>query len=135
MDPRGAASGRTSREVSEEQAERILNALLDAGVNYIDTSIDYGLSEERIGKYVGHRRSEYFLASKCGCLVGGERGEGGYTHVFTPENIVAGVNQSLQRLQTDYLDLVQFHQSPSKAQLEEHGGLQALQDLQREGKV
>jgi aryl-alcohol dehydrogenase-like predicted oxidoreductase len=135
MDLRGAASGRSTREVSEEQAERILNALLDAGVNYIDTSIDYGLSEERIGKYIGHRRSEYFLASKCGCLVGGERGESGYAHVFTRENIVAGVNQSLRRLQTDYLDLVQFHASPSKAQLEEHGGLQALLDLQSEGKV
>ena len=38
-------------------------------------------------------------------------------------------------MKTDYLDLVQFHASPSKAELEEHGGLQALQDLQRRGKV
>ena len=38
-------------------------------------------------------------------------------------------------MKTDYLDLVQFHASPSKAQLEEHGGLEALQDLQRQGKV
>jgi aryl-alcohol dehydrogenase-like predicted oxidoreductase len=139
MELRGAPRG---RDVSEEQAERILNAVLDAGVNFIDTSIDYGVAEERIGKYISHRRSEYFLASKCGCLAGdlaqnppsprpGQRSP----HVFTPENIVEGVNQSLRRMRTEYLDLVQFHSSPSKAELEEHGGLQALQDLQRQGKV
>src|SRR3954469_23627561 len=139
MELRGAPRG---RDTSEEQAERILNAVLDAGVNFIDTSVDYGVAEERIGKYISNRRSEYFLASKCGCLTGdlaanpparlpGQNNP----HVFTPENIVAGVEQSLRRMKTDYLDLVQFHSSPSKAQLEEYGGLQALQDLQQQGKV
>src|SRR3954454_20412104 len=51
--------------ISEEQAEQGLNAVLDVGINYVDTSIDYGLSEERIGKYLAHRRSEFSLASKC----------------------------------------------------------------------
>ena len=55
------------RPVSDEQADRVLNAVLDAGINLIDTSIDYGLSEERIGRFLSHRRSEYFLATKCGC--------------------------------------------------------------------
>ena len=133
MELRGAPRG---REVSDEAADRILNALLDAGVNYIDTSIDYGLSEERIGQFISGRRSEYYLASKCGCFVGDEAAAGGrFPHVFTRENIVAGVNQSLARMKTDYLDLVQFHASPTKAELEEHGGLQALLDLQKEGKV
>ena len=67
MELRGAPRG---RDVSDEQAERILNAVLDAGVNFIDTSIDYGVAEERIGRYISRRRSEYFLASKCGCLAG-----------------------------------------------------------------
>ncbi len=139
MELRGAPRG---RDVSEAQAERILNAVLDAGINFIDTSVDYGVAEERIGRYISHRRSEYFLASKCGCVAGdlaknppplqpGQRSP----HVFTAENIVQGVNQSLERMKTDYLDLVQFHSSPSRAQLEEHGGLEALQDLQRQGKV
>ena len=133
MELRGAPRG---RDVSEEQAERILNAALDAGVNFIDTSPDYGVSEERIGRYISQRRSEFYLASKCGCLVGAAAQQGGRNpHVFTPENIVAGVNQSLARMKTDYLDLVQFHASPSRAKLEEHGGLQALLDLQKEGKV
>jgi aryl-alcohol dehydrogenase-like predicted oxidoreductase len=137
----GPGTGGDRREVTDQEAERILNAVLDSGINYIDTSIDYGLSEERIGKFISHRRSEYFLASKCGCIAEGTpvpesaAGGRGFTHVFTADNIIRGVNQSLRRLQTDHLDLVQFHQSPNRMQLEEHGALEALQDLQREGKV
>jgi aryl-alcohol dehydrogenase-like predicted oxidoreductase len=105
--------------------------------HYIDTSIDYGLSEERIGRYISHRRAEYYLASKCGCLVGappmprGQRGQ----HVFTRDNVVAGVEQSLVRMKTDYLDVVQFHSSPSRQTLEEHGALDALLELKEVGKV
>ena len=71
-----------ARDITEAQAETILNKVLDAGINYIDTSIDYGLSEERIGRYISHRRTEYYLASKCGCLVGAPptpRGQRGNT--------------------------------------------------------
>jgi aryl-alcohol dehydrogenase-like predicted oxidoreductase len=134
MELRGGSRG---RPLTEQEADVILHAVLDAGINYIDTSIDYGASEERIGRAIAHRRSEYYLASKCGCLVGpaGQEMGGGSPHVFTPENIVAGVEQSLRRLRTDYLDVVQFHHNPSRAQLEEHGGLEALLDLQRQGKV
>jgi aryl-alcohol dehydrogenase-like predicted oxidoreductase len=134
MELRGAPRG---RDVTEAQAETILNAALDAGINYIDTSIDYGLSEERIGRYIAHRRSEFYLASKCGCLVGaiqalpGQRGQ----HVFTRENIQKGVEQSLARMKTDYLDVVQLHASPSKETLEEHGALDALLELKEAGKV
>ena len=134
MELRGAPRG---RDVTEAQAETILNAVLDAGINYIDTSIDYGLSEERIGRYIGHRRSEFYLASKCGCLVGaspappGQRGQ----HVFTRDNVLKGVEQSLARMKADYLDVVQFHASPSKEILEEHGGLEALLELKDAGKV
>ena len=56
--------------IDDEDAGRLLNAVLDGGINLIDTSIDYGRSEELIGRYLGHRRDEYFLASKCGCPLG-----------------------------------------------------------------
>jgi aryl-alcohol dehydrogenase-like predicted oxidoreductase len=56
--------------ISDDDAGRLLNEVLDAGINLIDTSIDYGRSEELIGRYLGHRRGEFFLASKCGCLLG-----------------------------------------------------------------
>ena len=134
MELRGAPRG---RDVSEAQAETILNAVLDAGINYIDTSIDYGLSEERIGHYIAHRRAEYYLASKCGCLVGAAQAPAGQrnAHVFTRDNVIKGVEQSLARMKTDYIDVVQFHASPSKETLEEHGALEALLDLKEAGKV
>src|SRR3954453_7410743 len=102
MELRGGARG---RPIDDEQAYRILNAVLDAGVNYIDTSIDYGVSEERIGRYISHRRSEYYLASKCGCLVGAPTAPVGQVspHFYTRDNIIAGVEQSLARMKTDYL--------------------------------
>src|SRR2546425_13208201 len=99
MELRGAPRG---RGVTEEQAEAILHAVLDAGINYIDTSIDYGMSEERIGRYVADRRSAYYLASKCGCVVGATPAPRGQRnpHVFTRDNIIAGVEQSLVRMKT-----------------------------------
>jgi aryl-alcohol dehydrogenase-like predicted oxidoreductase len=126
-----------NRDITDADAERLLNAVLDAGINYIDTAPDYGQSEERIGKYIAHRRSEYVLCSKCGCLVGTPSSASARTggHVFTAENIVAGVEQSLRRMRTDYLDVVQFHGNPTPAQLHDQGGLDALLDLQRQGKV
>jgi len=135
MELRGAPR---AREISDEQSEQILRAVLDSGINYIDTSIDYGLSEERIGRYIGGRRNEFFLASKCGCLAqpaAPPTTTGPSPHVFTRDNVVAGVEQSLRRLQTDHLDVVQFHASPTKQVLEEEGALDALLDLQRQGKV
>jgi aryl-alcohol dehydrogenase-like predicted oxidoreductase len=125
------------REVTDADAAAILNAVLDAGINYIDTSIDYGVSEERIGNAIAHRRAEYYLASKCGCLVGPQAAQasGRAPHVFTAENVKAGVEQSLQRMKTDYLDVVQFHASPTPAELRENGALDALLELQQQGKV
>jgi aryl-alcohol dehydrogenase-like predicted oxidoreductase len=134
MELRGAPR---ARDISDGQAETILGAVLDARINYIDTSIDYGFSEERIGRYIAHRRDDYYLASKCGCLVGAPpapRGERS-PHVFGRENIIAGVEQSLRRMKTDYLDVVQFHISPSRQTLEENGALDALLQLQAAGKV
>jgi aryl-alcohol dehydrogenase-like predicted oxidoreductase len=133
MELRGAPR---ARDTTEAEAETVLNAVLDAGINYIDTSIDYGVSEERIGRYISHRRSEYYLASKCGCLVGAPAVRGQRSpHVFTRDNILAGVEQSLVRMKTDYLDVVQFHISPSKQTLEENGALEAVQELRQAGKV
>ena len=132
----GGASGRSDRgrDVSPEQAGEVLNAVLDAGINFIDTSPDYGASEAMIGRFISHRRDEYVLASKCGCIVA-DSARGGARHVFTRENVVAGVEQSLERMRTDHLDLVQFHGNPTRAELAAEGGLEALQALRDAGKV
>jgi len=128
MELRGGPRG---PEITDEQAETILNAVLDNGINFIDTSIDYGRSEELIGRYISHRRDEYFLASKCGCVVDGQQGE----HIHTAENIRKGVENSLKRLKTDHLDLVQFHRSLTKEEFEKDGALQEALKLRDEGKV
>jgi aryl-alcohol dehydrogenase-like predicted oxidoreductase len=134
MELRGAPSG---PQISDEDAGVLLNTVLDSGVNFIDTSIDYGRSEELIGRYIGHRRDEYFLASKCGCPMtaypaGTPRP---LPHDFSPANVRAGVEQSLRRLGTDRLDLVQVHISPSRAELESAGTIECLEQLQGEGKI
>jgi aryl-alcohol dehydrogenase-like predicted oxidoreductase len=132
MELRGA-----DRAADAGTAGEILNAVLDAGINFIDTSPDYGVSEELIGEHISNRRDEFFLASKCGCPVNQPPPAEGQRppHVFTPENIRAAVEQSLRRMRTDHLDLVQFHISPSRDTLEENGAVEALTELRDEGKT
>jgi aryl-alcohol dehydrogenase-like predicted oxidoreductase len=133
MELRGQPRG---PEITDEDAGRLLNAVLDDGINLIDTSPDYGRSEELIGTYLGHRRDEYFLASKCGCLIEiPADAVPPYPHDYSPKNVRADVEQSLRRLRTDRLDLVQVHMSPSQATLEENHTVETLKELQAEGKV
>ena len=133
MELRGLPRG---PEITDEDAGRMLNAVLDGGINLIDTSPDYGRSEELIGSYLGHRRAEFFLASKCGCPLEAPAGAPPpYPHDYSPRNVRADVEQSLRRLRTDHLDLVQVHMSPSKATLEENHTVETLKDLRAEGKV
>lgn len=129
MELRGAPAG---PPISDDDAQKVLNAVLDAGINLIDTSIDYGRSEEFIGRFIAHRRSEYFLASKCGCVPGAGMGA---EHIHTADNVRRGVENSLRLMKTDHLDLVQFHRSLTRRELEEHGALGCALSLKEEGKV
>jgi aryl-alcohol dehydrogenase-like predicted oxidoreductase len=133
MELRGRPRG---PEITDSDAGRLLNAVLDGGINLIDTSPDYGRSEELIGAHIGHRRDEFFLASKCGCpLESPADAPPPYPHDYRPANVRADVEQSLRRLRTDRLDLVQVHMSPSRATLEQDHTVETLKDLQAEGKV
>jgi aryl-alcohol dehydrogenase-like predicted oxidoreductase len=134
MELRGPVPGFVGREIDPADAKTILNAVLDAGIDLIDTSPDYGRSEELIGEFISDRRSDYFLASKCGCAVNPPPGERP-PHVFTRANVRAGVEQSLRRMKTDHIDLVQFHISPSRAELEANDSIAELVELKREGKI
>jgi aryl-alcohol dehydrogenase-like predicted oxidoreductase len=129
MELRGAPTG---PDLSADDAAALLNELLDAGVNFIDTSIDYGRSEDVIGDLIAQRRDEYVLASKCGCVPGAPQGS---DHVHTAENIRNGVEASLRRMKTDHLDLVQFHRSLHAEEFDADGALSELLALQTEGKV
>jgi aryl-alcohol dehydrogenase-like predicted oxidoreductase len=118
--------------IADEEAGKILNVVLDAGINFIDTSIDYGRSEELIGAYISSRRAEYFLASKCGCIPGKLDDA---PHVHTAANIRAGVEHSLRMLKTDYLDLLQVHHSVSRQVLEAEGTIAEMLKIKAEGKT
>jgi aryl-alcohol dehydrogenase-like predicted oxidoreductase len=133
MELRGLPRG---PQIADEDAGRVLNTVLDEGINLIDTSPDYGRSEELIGAHIGHRRDEYFLASKCGCpLELPTDTPPPYPHDYSPRNVRADVEQSLRRLRTDRLDLVQVHMSPSVAELADNHTVETLGELKDEGKV
>ncbi|MFO1221424.1 MAG: aldo/keto reductase [Burkholderiaceae bacterium] len=129
--------GSPGRPADHASAAALLHAVLDAGINFIDTSPDYGESEELIGEALASRRDEFVLASKCGCPCGTvqQRTLGASAHDYTRANIRRGVEDSLRRLRTDRLDLLQVHLSPARAVLERDDTLGELQRLQREGKV
>jgi aryl-alcohol dehydrogenase-like predicted oxidoreductase len=123
------------RPVTDEQADAILNAVLDAGINLIDTANDYGRSEEFIGRFISHRRAQYFLATKCGCTVVRKDEHTDETpHVWTRENLFRCVEESLSRMKTDYVDLIQLH-NPTVEQCEAGNLVEALQDMREQGKA
>jgi len=123
--------------LTSRQAGILLNAVVDNGINFIDTSPDYGYAEILLGEHLSQRRSEFFLASKCGCPI--EDVEVPHDqrkpHDFSCHNVRAGVEQSLRRLRTDYLDLVQFHLSPSRTELTSQDSIAELLKLKDEGKL
>jgi aryl-alcohol dehydrogenase-like predicted oxidoreductase len=121
--------GAADRRVwNEDLAESMCNSVLEAGINYVDTANDYGRSEEFIGKLISHRRDEFYLASKCGCVPGGG------SHVWTEENAFRGLHESLSRLKTDYLDLMQLH-NPTVNECERGRLVAALNEMRDQGKV
>lgn len=113
--------------VSEDYAGHLLNEVLDAGINLIDTARGYGLSEERIGRHLARRRGEFVLSTKVGYGIPGFAD-------WTFECIVAGVEAALGRMRTDVLDIVHLHSCPLHV-LEQGDVVRALEDCQRAGKL
>jgi aryl-alcohol dehydrogenase-like predicted oxidoreductase len=110
---------------------RIIHRALDAGINFVDTADAYshGESEEIVGKALKGRRDDVVLASK----VHYPMGEGPNRRGNSRRWIMAEVENSLRRLQTDHLDLYQVHRPDPTVDLEET--LSALSDLIHSGKV
>jgi aryl-alcohol dehydrogenase-like predicted oxidoreductase len=133
MELRGGGRG---PQIDDAEAGRLLHAVLDGGITLIDTSIDYGRSEELIGRFLADRRDEFFLASKCGCMLDLDPDTPPpYPHDWSAANVRAGVEQSLRRLRTDRLDLVQVHLSPTVEEMAAGGTIEEMMALRAEGKV
>lgn len=114
--------------VPAETVGALLNSALDAGLNVIDTAECYGGSEEAIGQTVAHRRSEYFLFTKCGHAAGLELSD------WDPKMLEQSIERSLKRLKTDYLDLIQLH-SCSEEMLKQGDVIAVLQRARDAGKT
>ena len=107
---------------------RLLESALDAGLNVIDTAACYKDGEELIGKTVSHRRQDYYLFTKCGHLNG---------HKFpdwSPQSLETSIDRSLQRLRTDYLDLIQLHSCEEEI-LKQGAAIEVLQRAKDKGKT
>jgi Predicted oxidoreductases (related to aryl-alcohol dehydrogenases) len=115
-------------EVGTQEVLNTLNKALDCGINYIDTAPAYGngYSETLVGQVMKYRRDECVLASKV-------------WYELDKPGVIASVHESLQRLQTDYIDILQIHgrmYKPDEVEHILHGGpLQALVELKEAGKI
>ena len=117
--------------ISEEATDTLLNRALDLGYDFLDTATLYGFgeSERRIGKFLKHRRDEFVLASKC--VLGFKDGQ--RTLDARPESIIAACEASLERLQTDVIDLYYMHRPDPRVPIEDSVG--ALKTLVEQGKI
>jgi aryl-alcohol dehydrogenase-like predicted oxidoreductase len=125
----GALMFATSMGNAQEESARIIHKALDAGINFIDTADAYGDSEEVVGKALKGRRDDVVLATKFGRPAGQGPNQQGASRRW----IITAAENSLRRLQTDYIDLYQLHRPDPGTDIEET--LSALTDLIRGGKV
>jgi len=123
----GAAMGNPDHDDSI----RIIHRALDAGINFVDTADRYsgGESEVVVGKALKGRRDNVVLATKVNGAMGDDPNQQGNSRRW----IMAEVENSLRRLQTDHIDLYQIHRPDPDTDIEET--LSALSDLIRSGKV
>jgi aryl-alcohol dehydrogenase-like predicted oxidoreductase len=122
----------------DEEARRVFDASLDAGINLIDTANVYseGHSEELTGEWIRGKRDRVVVATKCGFPMGmgmGTKPVGPHDRGLSRKHIIAACDASLTRLDTDYIDLYQVHIQDGSVPIEET--LRALDDLVTSGKV
>ena len=126
-------------QVDEENSRAILDAASEAGITFLDTADAYplgapsheekGRTEEILGRWLGNRRDDYVLATKCNAAMSDKPWDRGNSR----KHIVEACEASLRRLGTDYIDLYQLHGTDWDTPLEET--MRALDDLISAGKV
>jgi aryl-alcohol dehydrogenase-like predicted oxidoreductase len=110
-------------DVSQADADRTIDLVVENGINHFDTAASYGDSEIRLGPWVKHNRDSIFLASKTG--------------IRTAKEAYEEIQRSLERLQTDHLDLIQLHNLVDEDEWDtamgEDGALEAVVRARDEG--
>ena len=109
--------------VTQDEADAVLEIILKAGINHLDTAASYGEAELRMGPWMGEHRSKFFLATKTGDRSG--------------DAARASLERSLERLQVDQVDLIQLHNLVEEDEWEQAfakgGAVEALQRAREEG--
>lgn len=114
-------------DLTDKEVSYLLNSILDLGINFLDTARAYGLSEERIGRFISHRRDEFILSTKVGYGIPGYQD-------WTQAIISAGIDYALKLLRTDHIDIVHLHSCPIHV-LENNGVAEALRECLEQGKI
>jgi aryl-alcohol dehydrogenase-like predicted oxidoreductase len=124
----GLGTNNFGRGMQADEVLPVVNAALDSGINFFDTSDSYGDSEERLGQALGRHRDEVVIATKFGSPVDKDSTGGA-----APEYLRRAVERSLSRLGTDRIDLYQLHKPDPQTPIADTLG--ALDELVSEGKV
>ncbi|NYV66021.1 aldo/keto reductase [Bacillus sp. Gen3] len=125
--------GCMSLGTDENKAKDIIKAALDVGINYFDTAdlYDFGVNEEIVGKSLKSVRDQVIIATKVGNRW--NKDQTGWTWDPSKSYIKEAVKASLQRLQTDYIDLYQLHGGTIEDNIDET--IEAFEDLKKEGLI
>lgn len=116
----------------DQQILTLLAVARDLGINLLDTAPAYGSSEERLGKLLAGSRQEWIISTK----VGEEFINGESTYNFSPKHAEMSIERSLERLKTDYLDLVLIHSDGNDMQnIEDLELLHYLSGLKQKGLI
>ena len=114
------------------EARRLIDRAHSLGINLVDTAPAYGASEERLGKLLAGQRQRWVIVTKVGEEFDGKRS----THDFTPEHTAMSVRRSLERLGTDWLDVVLIHSDGNDERiLNDYGTLDCLKGLKEQGLI
>lgn len=119
--------------LDEESAVSLLNEALDQGINYVDTSPEYPMSEYYIGKAIAGRRDEFVLATKCGDNMTGKNPK----YCFDRKTIMGNLEESLRLMKTDHVDVFQLH-GVTPADFPDNKWeetMELLQEIRRSGKA
>jgi aryl-alcohol dehydrogenase-like predicted oxidoreductase len=117
---------------SDDEIKNLLSVARELNINLLDTAPAYGVSEERIGKLLQGARNDWVICTKAG-----EEFSDGESHYdFSKTAITQSVERSLQRLRTDYLDVVLIHSNGDDARIiEEENAFATLASLKSAGKI
>ncbi|MFH1378603.1 MAG: aldo/keto reductase [Planctomycetota bacterium] len=123
------------RAITDAEADSILNAVLDSGINFIDVAGCYGVAEESIGRFISSRRKEFYLATKCGCtMTPVSRDKCDVTHIHDRDTYLRNIDESLQRMKTDSVDIWQLH-NPLMTPDAVRPLLETLETVKKSGRV